>query len=74
MTDDRPDIKRKAIAARDHLRQRLVTAEEILLKNVARDKYFRVLADIWVDGISIQRELIAKGLAKPYDGGTKSSW
>ena len=34
----------------------------------------RILADVQVDGVSLGEELIKKGLAKPYDGGTKSGW
>lgn len=74
MRDDRPEVLKKAIQARDHVRKRLVTAEKIELKRVERDKYFRILADVWIDGVLLSRELVAKGLAKPYDGGTKSSW
>lgn len=74
MKDERPDVKRKAIRARDYVRQRLVTAEKIELKKVERDKYFRILADVWVDDVLLSKELLVKGLAKPYDGGTKDAW
>ena len=74
MNDDRPDIKSKAITARDYVHKRLVTAHKIILRNVERDKYFRILADVEVDGILLSRELLAKKLAKVYDGGTKTEW
>jgi hypothetical protein len=74
MRDQRPGIKAKAVRARDYLRRRLVTAEVIELRRVERDKYFRILADVHVDDVLISRELVAKGLAKRYDGGTKSEW
>ena len=39
------------------------------------DKYGgRIDGDVMVDGVSIGTLLIAAGLARPYDGGTKSSW
>lgn len=74
MRDERANIKAKAIQARDYLRRRMVTAEKIELRNVERDKYFRILADVYLNDILISKELIAKGLAKPYDGGTKIDW
>jgi endonuclease YncB( thermonuclease family) len=40
---------------------------------VQRDKYFRVLAEVWADNISIAEILIKNGLAYPYDGETKSN-
>lgn len=74
MRDDRIGVKRKAKQARDYLRRRLLTADVIELRKVERDKYFRILAEVYVDDVLISKELIAKGLAKPYDGGTKSNW
>ena len=74
MNDDRPNIRDKAIAARDYVHKRLVTARKIVLRNVERDKYFRILADVEVDGVQLSRELLAKKLAKVYDGGTKTEW
>ena len=39
------------------------------------DKYGgRVLGDIILDGKSLEALLLNEGLAKPYDGGKKSSW
>jgi len=68
------NIQKKAIEARDYVRRRLVTAEKIELRHLERDKYFRILAEVWVDDVLLSKELIAKGLAKPYDGGTKEAW
>jgi endonuclease YncB( thermonuclease family) len=39
-----------------------------------RGKYFRIVADVFVDGSNLGQELIERGLAKPYDGGTKPKW
>jgi len=49
-------------------------AEHIELKNVKRGKYFRLLADVYVDGVSIADELLKAGYAVRYDGGTKIDW
>jgi len=47
----------------------LKDAETITLKNIERGKYFRIVADVFVDGESLADELIEAGLAVPYDGG-----
>ena len=44
---------------------------KILLRNCGRDKYFRLLCDVKVNGKSLGEELIKAGHAVPYDGGTK---
>ena len=49
----------------------LKKAKRVDLRNIQRDKYFRVLAEVWADDISIADALIKNGLAYPYSGGTK---
>lgn len=54
----------------------LLDAKRIDLENVSRDKYFRLLADVTVyqrnnTRVNVSRFLLKKGLAVPYDGGTK---
>jgi endonuclease YncB( thermonuclease family) len=49
-------------------------AEHIELKNIKRGKYFRILADVYVDDVSIADKLIENHLAVKYDGGTKIDW
>ena len=44
---------------------------KILLRNCGRDKYFRLLCDVKVNGKSLGEELLKAGHAIPYDGGTK---
>ncbi len=39
-----------------------------------RGKYFRIVADVYVDGNSLADELLQAELAKPYDGGKKPKW
>ena len=47
----------------------------IELKNPQRDKYFRVLAEVWIDGESLGEKLKSDGLAKEYDGeGARPEW
>ena len=49
-------------------------AKLIELRNIKRGKYFRILADVYVDNISIADELVKNNLAVRYDGGTKIDW
>ncbi|MGE0762334.1 MAG: thermonuclease family protein [Bdellovibrionales bacterium] len=50
----------------------LRAARRINLRNIQRDKYFRVLADVEVDGVAVAGKLLKMGLAVPYDGGHKN--
>ncbi len=49
----------------------LKNSKRIDLLNVARDKYFRILADVEFDGRNLKDVLIKNNLAYLYDGGTK---
>lgn len=44
---------------------------KILLRNCGRDKYFRLLCDVKVNGQDLTKALLDTGHAVPYDGGTK---
>ena len=50
----------------------LKDAEQITLKNMERGKYFRIAADVIVDGESLADVLIEAGMAVRYDGGKKN--
>ena len=78
---DTPEIRGKcqyekdlALKARDFVRNKLANAKEIKLNNLQRGKYFRVVADVIVDGVSLDQELLDNELAYKYTGGKKSSW
>jgi len=47
------------------------SAKRIDLRNIKRGKYFRIVADVIVDGISLKDVLLRQKLAYVYDGGTK---
>jgi len=49
----------------------LKDAEQITLKNMERGKYFRIAADVIVDGENLADILIEAGMAVRYDGGKK---
>ncbi len=49
----------------------LKKARRIDLINVKKDKYFRILADVIVDGRNLKEVLLKNRLAYQYNGGTK---
>jgi len=78
---DTPEIRGKclyeknlALKARDFVRAKLANTKEIKLINLQRGKYFRVAANVLVDGVSLEQELLANKLAYEYYGGKKLSW
>jgi len=78
---DTPEIRGKcqyeknlALKARDFVRGKLANAKEIKLTNLQRGKYFRVVANVLVDGVSLEQELLDNELAYGYDGGKKLDW
>ena len=74
MRDKRPKIKKLAKKARQFALNRLRNGKVIVLKNIKRGKYFRIVAQVWIDGKNLGRELINAGLAKRYGGGKKAKW
>ena len=78
---DTPEINGKcqyekdlAIEARDFVRNKLSKAKEIKLNEIQRGKYFRVVAKVFIDGVSLEKELLDKDLAYKYKGGKKINW
>jgi endonuclease YncB( thermonuclease family) len=49
----------------------LRSAKKIELRTMKRGKYFRIVADVYVDGKSLGEKLIDADLAVEYHGGTK---
>ena len=43
-----------------------------MLRNTKRGKYFRIVADVYVDNKNLTDILISSGLGVAYDGGTKA--
>ena len=76
---DTPEIKGKcekekydAQQAKEMVADILKDAEQITLKNLERGKYFRITADVIVDGENLADVLIEAGMAVKYDGGKKA--
>ncbi len=65
--------KEKTLArkAKQFTVSRLRSAKVIELRNMQRGKYFRIVADVYVDDKSLADLLIQDNLAVRYDGGAK---
>lgn len=72
--DKRPAVRAKAIHARNVVESIVSKGQKVVLKDVSRDKYFRVDAKLIVDGKDVGELLLKRKLAHPYDGGTKIEW
>lgn len=66
-------LKERTLAkeAKELVKNILTNADDIVLKDIRRGKYFRIVADIYADGVNISEILLDKGLAVIYYGGTK---
>lgn len=69
-----PTEKQQARDARDYTRAFLEQGQAIELRNIERGKYFRLIADVYVDGNSLSEALIESGHAREYHGGTRKGW
>ena len=74
---DTPEIRGKSVAekelaivVRDALRE-LIMGKVVELRNVANEKYGRILADVFLDSVSINDWLVEQNFAVPYTGGKK---
>lgn len=65
--------KSNAIIARDALHEKIF-GKVVTLKNIGKEKYGRILADIYLDNININNWLIDSKYAVHYNGGKKSEW
>ena len=51
----------------------LILNKIVMLKNVETEKYGRILADVYIGDLHLNKHMIEKRLAVSYDGGTKVS-
>jgi len=51
----------------------LLLNKVVILKNVETEKYGRILADVYIGDLHLNKHLLIKRLAVAYDGGTKIS-
>ena len=78
---DAPELRGKCQSEKTQAREAkqftvaaLRSAKVIELRNIQRGKYFRILADVYVDGKNLADGLIRSGHARPYDGGKRLRW
>lgn len=71
LNDSREEIRKISIQAKEELEKLLTSGEKVILYNLGRDKYFRLLASVKVGDVDVAEYLIKKGLAKFYNGGAK---
>ena len=77
---DSPEIKGKsdaektsAILSRDKLSD-LIFNKVVRLEDVKTEKYGRILAEVYLDDLHINKWMVDNKLAIPYDGGTKKNF
>ncbi len=66
--------KNKAKQAKDFLTAKIKESQTVEVLLIKRDKYFRVVGDILLDGQLASDLLITHNLAMRYDGGAKAQW
>ena len=66
--------KRLARLAKQFTVELLRSGKVIELRNIKRGKYFRLLADVYIDNKSLSKALIKNNHARLYNDGTKSNW
>ena len=66
--------KQLARLAKQFTVERLRAAKSVVLKNIKRGKYFRLIADVYVDGVNLGEQLVRQGHAIRYKGNTKQTW
>jgi micrococcal nuclease len=64
------DEKRCAVLARAELTN-MIMNKKVVLKNVGNEKYGRLLADVYINGVHVNQHMLDVKLAVPYGGGTK---
>lgn len=74
MNDVRDNVQQLAEEAKQFVTTQLRNAEKIELFNLRRDKYFRIIADVYLDGEYLNDLILKNNLAKPYDGTKKEDW
>lgn len=74
---DTPEVKGKSVAERDLAKHAKAALHELLygkiveLRNVANEKYGRILADVYVGDVHVNQWMITENFAVSYDGGKK---
>jgi endonuclease YncB( thermonuclease family) len=76
---DSPEIKSKSPVEKElALNSKMCLSNVILgqiveLKNISTEKYGRILADIYIDNVNVNKWMLENKFAVPYDGGKKTT-
>jgi endonuclease YncB( thermonuclease family) len=77
---DAPEIKGKtnyekhaALVAKTALEERILN-KTVTLKNASTEKYGRILADVYLGEVHLNKWMLDEHYAVPYEGGTKKEW
>jgi endonuclease YncB( thermonuclease family) len=74
MKDKNPEVRTKAREAKEYVVKRLKEGKKIELVDMRRDKYFRIIAVVLIDGKDLGEELVKVGFAREYKTGGKEDW
>ena len=78
---DTPELRGKcdrekdlAVKAKERVDTLLKIADTIVLENLSRGSFFRIVADVIIDGVDLGEIILNEGLATPYRSGSESPW
>ena len=78
---DTPELRGKcerekdlAVKAKERVDVLLRTADTIVLENLSRGSFFRIVADVIIDGVDLGALILNEDLATPYRPGSESPW
>ncbi len=63
-----------AVKAKERVEALLKTADTIVLENLSRGSFFRIVADVIIDGVSLGEIILNESLATPYRPSSDSYW
>lgn len=72
--DRRPEIRALAFKAKTRAAELVAAPHKVEMRIVGRDKYFRLDADVYSDGVLVSDTLKAEGLARDYAGIGLKPW
>ena len=78
---DTPELRGKcdnekilAVKAKERVEALLKASDTIMLENLSRGSFFRIVADVIIDGVSLGEIILNEDLATPYRPGSESPW
>jgi endonuclease YncB( thermonuclease family) len=78
---DTPELRGKcdnekilAVKAKERVEALLKASDTIMLENLSRGSFFRIVADVIIDGVSLGEIILNEDLATPYRPGSEPPW